>query len=111
MALISAMTIITSLSLFHLTLAYFFLTNPDAIADQAMVFIIGEAMSMVRLSPRNVFLTNNYMQPHSRAFEVTSPPLAFLAALFIFIGISDLTACSSREEVFVFYWGAQGKPP
>jgi putative flippase GtrA len=47
MALISGMTIITSLSLFHLTLAYFFFTNPDQIADQAIVFIIGEAMGMV----------------------------------------------------------------
>jgi hypothetical protein len=47
MGLISAATIITSLSLFHITLAFFFLTNPNQIADQTLVFIIGEAMGMV----------------------------------------------------------------
>jgi len=50
MALISAKTILTSLSFFHITLAFFFLTNPATIADQALVFVIGEAMGMVRLA-------------------------------------------------------------
>jgi Increased loss of mitochondrial DNA protein 1 len=48
MALISSKTILTSLSLFHITLAFFFLTNPGTVADQALVYIIGEAMGMVR---------------------------------------------------------------
>jgi len=47
MALISAKTIITSLSLFHITLGFFFLTNPITVADQALVYILGEAMGMV----------------------------------------------------------------
>lgn len=47
MALISAKTIITSLSLFHVTLAFFFLTNPATVADQALVWILGESMGMV----------------------------------------------------------------
>lgn len=51
MALISARTILTSISLFHLTLAFFFLTNPGTIADQAIVFVIGEAMGLVRFPP------------------------------------------------------------
>lgn len=50
MALISAKTIITSLSLFHITLAYFFLTSPVTIADQALVYVLGESMGMVSLS-------------------------------------------------------------
>jgi len=52
MALISAKTIITSISLFHITLAFFFLTNPGTIADQAVVYLLGEAMGLVRLSPQ-----------------------------------------------------------
>ena len=48
MALISARTILTSVSLFHLTLAFFFLTSPGTIADQAIVYVLGEAMGMVR---------------------------------------------------------------
>jgi len=47
MALISARTIITSISLFHITLGFFFLTNPATIADQAIVYVLGEAMGMV----------------------------------------------------------------
>lgn len=48
MALISAKTIITSISLFHLTIAFFLLTNPKAIDDQALVYVLGESMGMVR---------------------------------------------------------------
>ena len=47
MAIISAATIITSISLFHITLGFFFLTSPGAIADQSLVFVIGEAMGLV----------------------------------------------------------------
>ena len=50
MALITATTILTSLSLFHLTLAYYFLTSPSTIADHNLVYIIGEAMGLVRLT-------------------------------------------------------------
>ncbi|KAK8125987.1 uncharacterized protein PG998_001746 [Apiospora kogelbergensis] len=46
MALISTKTILTSLSLFHITLAFFFFTNPETIADQALVYMLGEAMGM-----------------------------------------------------------------
>lgn len=49
MALISAKTIITSVSLFHITLGFFFLTNPGTIADQAVVYLLGEAMGLVRI--------------------------------------------------------------
>ncbi|TVY80387.1 hypothetical protein LSUE1_G003409 [Lachnellula suecica] len=91
MALISAATIITSLSLFHITLAFFFLTNPSQIADQTLVFILGEAMGM----------------PESRTFETQSAPLAFLSAVLLFLGVSDLVACSLPEEVYSYFWGSQ----
>lgn len=54
MALISAKTLITSLSLFHVTLAFFFLTNPATITDQALVYVLGEAMGMVSYPRRSV---------------------------------------------------------
>lgn len=47
MALISAKTILTSLCLFHITLGFFFLTNPGTIADQAVVYLLGESMGLV----------------------------------------------------------------
>ena len=54
MALFSARTVITSLSLLHITLAFFFLTNPSMIEDQGLVYVIGESMGMVR-SPLPTF--------------------------------------------------------
>ena len=51
MALFSARTVITSLSLLHITLAFFFLTNPSMIEDQGLVYVIGESMGMVRSLP------------------------------------------------------------
>ncbi|TVY35512.1 hypothetical protein LSUB1_G005490 [Lachnellula subtilissima] len=95
MALISAATIITSLSLFHMTLAFFFLTNPHQIADQTLVFILGEAMGL----------------PESRTFETQSAPLAFLAAVLLFLGVSDLVACSLPEEIYSYFWGSQSNIP
>ncbi|KAG4439522.1 hypothetical protein IFR05_005007 [Cadophora sp. M221] len=91
MGIISGATIITSLSLFHITLAFFFLTNPIAIADQTLVFIIGEAMGL----------------PHVRAFETQSPPLAFLAAVLLVVGVSDLVSVSLPEEISQYHWGSQ----
>jgi hypothetical protein len=51
MALISAKTILTSLCLFHITLGFFFLTNPASLSDQTVVYVIGEAMGMVSRPP------------------------------------------------------------
>jgi hypothetical protein len=51
MALISATTIIRSLAIFHLTIAYFLLTSPSTIVDQNLVYILGAAMDMVPAAP------------------------------------------------------------
>jgi hypothetical protein len=47
MAIVSAYTIIRALALFHVTLAVFALRNPRMIAEQNMVFLLGEAMQLV----------------------------------------------------------------
>ncbi|KAJ4855003.1 increased loss of mitochondrial DNA protein 1 domain-containing protein [Trichoderma breve] len=92
MALISSTTIITSISLFHLTLAYFFLFKPKTVADQAIVFVLGESMNM----------------PEVRGFDVPSPALALLSVILAFSGISDLVSLSMPEEFSAFYyWGTQ----
>lgn len=92
MGLISAKTIISSLSLFHITLGYFFLTNPVAIADQSIVWVLGEAMGM----------------PFARAFDSQSPSLAFLAVVLAFVGLTDLVTLSLPEDIcLVHHWGTQ----
>ncbi|KAI1390383.1 increased loss of mitochondrial DNA protein 1 [Hypoxylon trugodes] len=92
MALISVKTILTSLCLFHITLAYFFYTNPHAIADQALVYVLGEAMGM----------------PHTASFAAPSGSSSFLAVSLLLLGISDLLTLSMPEEIWLLhYWGAQ----
>lgn len=118
MALISVKTILTSLAFFHITLAFFFITNPTTIADQALVFVVGEAMGMVSqdppASPSCDFIgdTANVLprlvQPHARAFETQSPALAFLGVVLAFMGISDLVTLSLPEEIgLLHHWSAQ----
>ncbi|KAF6844623.1 hypothetical protein CMUS01_00913 [Colletotrichum musicola] len=92
MPFISARTIITSLSLFHITLAFFFITDPATIADQALVYMLGESMGM----------------PHARSFENKSPALAFLGAVLGMMGFTDLVTLGMPEEVWVdHHWGTQ----
>ncbi|KXJ91345.1 increased loss of mitochondrial DNA protein 1 [Microdochium bolleyi] len=92
MALISAKTILTSLSLFHITLAFFFFTSPNTIANQVLVFVLGEALGI----------------PETPAFTTPSPPAAFLSVVLLFIGLSDLLTLSMPEEVWlVHHWGPQ----
>ncbi|ORY66555.1 increased loss of mitochondrial DNA protein 1 [Pseudomassariella vexata] len=92
MALISAKTILTSLSLFHITLAFFFFTNPESIADQALVYVLGEAMGM----------------PQTTAFNTPTPTTSFLSIALLVLGLSDILSLSMPEEIWlVHYWGSQ----
>ncbi|MCJ1299419.1 hypothetical protein MMC08_002211 [Hypocenomyce scalaris] len=91
MAIVSAASIIRSMSLLHLTLAYFFLTSPGTICDQNLVFILGTAMGL----------------PDAPSFTTPSAPTAFLAVLLALLGLSDLTAASLPEEVGSYYWSSQ----
>lgn len=93
MGLISGKTYITSLSLFHITVAYFFLTNPMAIIDTSLVWIIGESMGM----------------PEEPALQSPSPALAFLAVILGIMGLTDLLTLNLPEDVgLVEHWGLQG---
>ncbi|KAF2456617.1 increased loss of mitochondrial DNA protein 1 [Lineolata rhizophorae] len=90
MAIVSPFTIIRGLSVFHLTLGFFFLTSPDAITNQNIVFLLGEAMKL----------------PHIR-FDSPSPATAFIAVALGLLGVSDLTAASMADEVALPYWMSQ----
>ncbi|OTB11535.1 hypothetical protein K445DRAFT_321920 [Daldinia sp. EC12] len=92
MALISVKTILTSLCLFHITLAYFFYTNPNAISEQALVYVLGEAMGM----------------PQTTAFANPTPVTSLLGVSLLVTGLSDLLTLSLPEEIWlVHYFGAQ----
>ncbi|KAM7192168.1 Increased loss of mitochondrial DNA protein 1 [Naviculisporaceae sp. PSN 640] len=91
MGLISGTTILTSLCLFHITLGFFFLTNPKSVADQAMVWVLGESMGL----------------PHVRNFESQSPGLAFLGIILMLFGVTDLVTLSREEFEVNEHWGIQ----
>ncbi|OAA34778.1 Increased loss of mitochondrial DNA protein 1 [Metarhizium rileyi] len=92
MALITSKTLITSISLFHITLGFFFLTNPSAINDQILVQVLGQSMGI----------------PYARGFDTQSHPLSFLAVVLAFLGLSDLLSLGMPEELgSLYYWGTQ----
>ncbi|CAG5175055.1 uncharacterized protein ALTATR162_LOCUS10804 [Alternaria atra] len=91
MAMISANTLVRSIALFHLTLAVVLLKNPALISNQGVILLLGESMQL----------------PTPRDFNKPSAATAFLAVLFAFIGLTDLTALSLHEDVFDQFWGLQ----
>ncbi|KAK2606454.1 hypothetical protein QQS21_003147 [Conoideocrella luteorostrata] len=92
MALITSKTLLTSISLFHITLGFFFLTNPRTINDQILVQVLGQSMGI----------------PHAHGFDSQSHTLAFLATVLAFFGFSDLLSLSMPEELgSLYYWGTQ----
>jgi hypothetical protein len=48
MAIISAGTMIRSLALFHMTLAWVLVRSPQTIAKQSIVLVLGQSMQLVR---------------------------------------------------------------
>ncbi|RKF82670.1 putative protein ilm1 [Golovinomyces cichoracearum] len=104
MAFISAVTIITSLSMFHITIAFFLLTSPSTIADQTLVFIIGEAMKLIF---NFCSIYSSTIKPYNHGFESQSPPLAFLAAVFLLLGVSDFVSVGQVDQIIQLHWGIQ----
>ncbi|KAG5926478.1 hypothetical protein E4U42_003277 [Claviceps africana] len=92
MAIITAKTLITSISLFHLTLGFILLTNPQRIPDQILVQVLGQSMGI----------------PHARGFDAQSHALGFLGSVLALFGLSDLLSLSMPEELAaLYYWGTQ----
>ncbi|KAF2405370.1 hypothetical protein EJ06DRAFT_578560 [Trichodelitschia bisporula] len=91
MALISAFTLIRTLALFHITLAFYLLTAPRMLADQNLVFLLGESMR----------------PPEATSFDRPTPATALAAAVFVLLGLTDLVAVSMDEPAAVQYWSAQ----
>ncbi|KAF1943476.1 hypothetical protein EJ02DRAFT_343132 [Clathrospora elynae] len=91
MAIISANAMIRSISLFHVTLAVLLLKNPAIISNQGVVLLLGESMQL----------------PTPRDFNAPSAATAFIAILFAFLGLSDLTALSLSEDVSDQFWALQ----
>jgi hypothetical protein len=53
MGWLSPYTLIRTVSIFHLSAAYFFLASPRKLVDQNVVFMLGESMRLVSPSQPN----------------------------------------------------------
>ncbi|CAD6575659.1 MAG: hypothetical protein ASARMPREDX12_008546 [Alectoria sarmentosa] len=92
MAIISAQSLLRTLSLFHLTVSYYLFTSPSTIASQNLVYVLGAAMDI----------------PDPPISLSTPSPASTLAALFLaLLAISDLTSSGLPEEVGSHYWSSQ----
>lgn len=92
MAILSAQSLLRTLSLFHLTLSYYLHTSPSTIAAQNLVYVLGAAMDI----------------PDPPASLSTPSPASTLAALFLaLLAIADLTSSGLPEEVGSHYWSNQ----
>lgn len=114
MAIVSAYTIIRTLSLFHITLAALILKDPKLVADQNIVFLLGQSMQLVSAriqgpitSARIQQQHTDSLQPTPREFSKPSATTAFIAVLLAFLGLSDLTSLSLSDELAESYWGTQ----
>ncbi|KZF24610.1 hypothetical protein L228DRAFT_259806 [Xylona heveae TC161] len=91
MGFVSTATALRCLSIFHLTLAYYFLTSPVRVADQNAVFILGEAMGI----------------PHSLSLTLPSASTAVIGLLLAFIGLTDLSSTGLPEDMANYFWSSQ----
>lgn len=118
MAVFSAFNLIRGMSLFHMTLAYYMLSAPRAIADQNLVFLLGEAMRIVRRCSLQIFTPSPstiipltplspHLQSEPTAFAKPSSATAFAAIFLALLGVSDLLAVSMDEEIAFPYWANQ----
>lgn len=105
MSVLSSTTLLRTLSIFHLTIAYTLLTNPQIIATQNLVFILGRALQIPSVS---ALLPSDVAHPASVSFNTPGSPALGLAALFLgFLSLSDLTALFMPDEIHNMYWAAQ----
>ncbi|MCJ1416640.1 hypothetical protein MMC32_002978 [Xylographa parallela] len=121
MPLINSTTLIASLSILHLTTAYYLLTAPAKIAHHNLVVLIGASIGLVRrpplrppfhpqptkLTPPSSFHLPQPPPPNSLLPTSTSPALPLAAWLLSLLSISDLAAAALPTEIYSYYFAAQ----
>ena len=92
MPLISSATLIRTLSILHLTTAYYLLTKPSVLPNQNLVLVLGASMKL----------------PIPTAALSTPSTATALAALFLTaLAMNDLLAAALTQFAYDEYWGAQ----
>lgn len=60
MGVVSPYTLIRTVSVFHITAAWFFLATPRKLVDQNVVFMLGESMRLVRYPVLRIICNNTF---------------------------------------------------
>lgn len=115
MPLITSPFLLTSLSIYHLVIAYTLLASPSFLASQNIVFVLGSALHLPPISSALPSQSLNPAIAHPAAFSSAfsvgggkGDAGCALAALFLsYLSLSDMTALALHPEVRNLYWGAQ----
>jgi len=107
MAIITSQMLLRSLSILHLTLAFYLVISPSIVASQSLVHVLGASMQIPHAGPS--FMSGSSTSSISSSNAFSSPnAAAALAGLFLtFLALSDLTAVALPEEIYSYYWSAQ----
>ncbi|MCJ1405035.1 hypothetical protein MMC11_008261 [Xylographa trunciseda] len=92
MPLITSTALISSLSIAHLTVAYYLLTAPTKVAHHSFVVLMSASMGF---------------PPSPSSLPFTSPALPLAASLLGLLSISDLTAAALPTEIYSYYFASQ----
>lgn len=92
MAILTSTTLIRSLSLLHLTVAYYLITSPSVLSSQSLVQVLSSSMQL---------------DDASSVFSTPSPTTSLAGVFLAFIALTDLTAASLHEDVYNIYWTTQ----
>lgn len=92
MAIISSSILIRSLSLLHLTVAYYLITAPSVIISQSLVQVLSSSMQL---------------DDASYAFSKPSATTALAGIFLAFIALTDFTSGSLPDELYNIYWATQ----
>ncbi|MCJ1391154.1 hypothetical protein MMC18_004016 [Xylographa bjoerkii] len=91
MPLITSTALISSLSILHLTVAYYLLTAPAKVAHHSFVVLIGASMGL----------------PPPTPLPPSTPTLPLAASLLSLVSISDLAAAALPTEIYSYYFASQ----
>lgn len=92
MAIISSSNLIRSLSLYHLTLAFYLISAPWLLTNQSLVQVLSASMQL---------------DAADYAFSSTSATSSLAGIFLAFIALTDFTAVSLPEDIYNIYWATQ----
>lgn len=107
MPLLSSAILLRTVSLYHLTLAFYLLTSPSIISTHPLVSILGASLNIPPAIPTHYSASSSLSLSSSSALSSPNAATGLLAIVFAYWSLTDFTAAGLRDEVYHEFWGAQ----